>query len=249
MGFRNFAGGSTDYGGHVTRVGGSWWWPALFGVISIIAGILALVWPGPTLVVLAILAQRYDQLERLIIVFLAFIAAAYIIEIFIVRPNMGVAAGDWVVPTFPAGSIVLAILFGIDLIVWGIYRLVGAVTIGDASGGARTLWAILGILSLLIGFYALRHIVITLLSLGLLLGIFWLVDGIGLVVSAIEHRGMPGRGLSVLSGVFGIIAGLILLVWPAISVLTLAVLAGIWLIVFGFVQLGMANQLRHAHTR
>ena len=90
---------------------------------------------------------------------------------------------------------------------------------------------------------------ITLLSLGLLLGIFWLVDGIGLVVSAIEHRGMPGRGLSVLSGVFGIIAGLILLVWPAISVLTLAVLAGIWLIVFGFVQLGMANQLRHAHPR
>ena len=80
MGFRNFAGGSTDYGGHVTRVGGSWWWPALFGVISIIAGILALVWPGPTLVV-------------------------------------------------------LAILFGIELIIWGIYRLVGAVTIGDASGG------------------------------------------------------------------------------------------------------------------
>ena len=39
--------------------------------------------------------------------------------------------------------------------------------------------------------------------------------------------------------------GIILLVWPAISVLTLAVLAGIWLIVFGFVQLGMANQLRH----
>lgn len=194
MGSRNFPGGSTDYGGHVTRVGGSWWWPALFGVISIIAGILALVWPGPTLVV-------------------------------------------------------LAVLFGIELIVWGIYRLVGAVTIGDASGGARTLWAILGILSLLIGFYALRHIVITLLSLGLLLGIFWLVDGIGLVVSAIEHRGMPGRGLSVLSGVFGIIAGLILLVWPAISVLTLAVLAGIWLIVFGFVQLGMANQLRHAHPR
>jgi len=136
MGFRNFAGGSTDYGGHVTRVGGSWWWPALFGVISIIAGILALVWPGPTLVV-------------------------------------------------------LAILFGIELIVWGIYRL----------------------------------------------------------ASPMEHRGMPGRGLSVLSGVFGIIAGLILLVWPAISVLTLAVLAGIWLIVFGFVQLGMANQLRHAHTR
>src|SRR5450755_350404 len=187
MGIRNFGSG-TDIGDHVTRVGRAWWWPAFFGVVSIAAGVLSLAWPGPTL-------------------------------------------------------IVLAVLFGIELIVWGVFRLVGALTFGDAGGGARTLWAILGILSLLIGFYALRHIVITLLSLGLLLGIFWLVDGIGLVVSAIEHRGMPGRGLSVLSGVFGIIAGLILLVWPAISVLTLAVLAGIWLIVFGFVQLGMANQL------
>ncbi len=58
--------------------------------------------------VLAILGQRYDQLERLIIVFLAFIAAAYIIEIFIVKPDMGAAARDWIVPTFPAGSIVVA---------------------------------------------------------------------------------------------------------------------------------------------
>jgi len=188
MGLRGFGGG-TDMSGHVTRVGRAWWWPAFFGVVSIVAGVLALAWPGPTLVV-------------------------------------------------------LAVLFGIELIVWGIYRLVGAITIGDASGGARTLWAILGILSLLIGFYALRHIVITVLSLGLLLGIFWLVDGIGLLVSAIEHRGMPGRGVTLLSGILGVVAGLVLLVWPALSILTLAVLAGIWLILLGFMQVSIALQLR-----
>ncbi len=173
----------------MTRVGRAWWWPAFFGVVSIIAGVLALAWPGPTL-------------------------------------------------------LVLAVLFGAELIVWGIYRLVGAVTFGDAGGGARTLWAILGVLSLLLGFYALRHIVITLLSLGLLLGIFWLVDGIGLIVSAIEHRGMPGRGLSLLSGVLGVIAGLVLLVWPAISILTLAWLAGLWLVILGVMQVSVAIQLR-----
>lgn len=188
MGLRN-PGDGTDMHDQVARVGRAWWWPAIFGVISIVAGILALAWPGPTLVV-------------------------------------------------------LAVLFGIELIVWGLFRLVGALTFGEASGGARTLWAILGILSLLIGFYALRHIVITVLSLGLLLGIFWLVDGIGLVVSAAEHRDMPGRGFTVFSGVLGIIAGLILLVWPALSILTLAVLAGIWLIVTGVMQLSIALQLR-----
>jgi uncharacterized membrane protein HdeD (DUF308 family) len=189
LGFRNPGGGGTDVHDHVTRVGRAWWWPAFFGVVSIIAGVLALAWPGPTL-------------------------------------------------------LVLAVLFGAELIVWGIYRLVGAITFGDAGGGARTLWAILGVLSLLIGFYALRHIVITLLSLGLLLGIFWLVDGIGLIVSAVEHRGMPGRGLSLLSGVLGAIAGLVLLVWPAISILTLAWLAGLWLLILGVMQVSVAMQLR-----
>jgi uncharacterized membrane protein HdeD (DUF308 family) len=189
-GFRNVGRGGTDVHDHVTRVGKAWWWPAFFGAVSIVAGVLSLAWPGPTLVV-------------------------------------------------------LAVVFGIELIVWGIYRLVGAVTFGgDAGGGARTLWAILGVLSLLIGFYALRHIVITLLSLGLLLGIFWLVDGIGLVVSAVEHRGMPGRGFSLLAGVLGIIAGLVLLVWPSISILTLAFLVGIWLVVLGITQVSAAMQLR-----
>ena len=188
IGFRN-VGGGTDVHDHVTHVGRAWWWPAIFGVISIILGVLALAWPGRTLVV-------------------------------------------------------LAVVFGVELIVWGIYRLIGAVTFGDAGGGARILWAILGILSLLLGFYAIRHIVITLLALGLLLGIFWLVDGIGLIVSAIEHRGMPGRGLTVLSGVLGVIAGLVLLVWPSISLITLAVLAGIWLIVLGITQISVAMQLR-----
>jgi uncharacterized membrane protein HdeD (DUF308 family) len=189
LGFRNPVGGGTDVHDHVTRVGRAWWWPAFFGVVSIIAGVLAVAWPGPTL-------------------------------------------------------LVLAVLFGAELIVWGIYRLVGAITFGDAGGGARTLWAILGVLSLLLGFYALRHIVITLLSLGLLLGIFWLVDGIGLIVSAVEHRGMPGRGLSLLSGVLGAIAGLVLLVWPAISILTLAWLAGLWLLILGVMQVSVAMQLR-----
>jgi uncharacterized membrane protein HdeD (DUF308 family) len=190
LGFRNVGtGGGNDVHDRMAQVGRAWWWPAIFGVVSIVVGLLALAWPGRTL-------------------------------------------------------LVLAVLFGVELIVWGIYRLVGAVTFGDESGGARVLWAILGVLSLLLGFYSLRHIVITLLSLGLLLGIFWLVDGIGLVVSAAEHKNMPGRGLSLLSGVLGIIAGLILLVWPAISILTLAWLAGIWLLVLGITQLSVAMQLR-----
>jgi uncharacterized membrane protein HdeD (DUF308 family) len=55
---------------------------------------------------------------------------------------------------------------------------------------------------------------------------------------------MPGRGLSLLSGVLGVIAGLVLLVWPSISILTLAFLVGIWLVVLGITQVSAAMQLR-----
>jgi len=70
------------------------------------------LWAGApltlALVVLAILGQRYDQLERLIVVFLAFIAAAYIVELFIVKPDMAAAAPHWLVPSLSGASILVA---------------------------------------------------------------------------------------------------------------------------------------------
>jgi uncharacterized membrane protein HdeD (DUF308 family) len=49
------------------------------------------------------------------------------------------------------------------------------------------------------------------------------------------------------TGTLGIVAGIILLVWPQISLLTLAIIAGIWLIMFGIGQLMIANELRAVH--
>ncbi len=70
------------------------------------------LWAGAPLslllVVLAILGQRYDQLERLIVVFLAFIAIAYIIELFIVKPDMAAAAPHWFIPSLSGASILIA---------------------------------------------------------------------------------------------------------------------------------------------
>jgi manganese transport protein len=60
------------------------------------------------IVTLAIVGQRYDQLERLIIVFLALIAGAYIVELFIVHPAWATAAPRWVVPNLSGSSILVA---------------------------------------------------------------------------------------------------------------------------------------------
>lgn len=170
------------------QLGHSWGWFALFGVVCIGAGLIALAWPRPTL-------------------------------------------------------LMLAVVFGAALVMSGIFRLVEAVALHDASAGARSVLAILGLLGLVIGLYALRHVEITVVALGLVLGIFWVIDGIGLIFAAIEHPGLPGRGWTALSGAVGVVAGIILLAWPEVSALVLSIIVGISLVLFGALQFAIASQL------
>lgn len=174
----------------LARLGGSWTWHLLYGLVSIATGVIAVAWPGPTL-------------------------------------------------------IVLAVVFGAQLIATGVFRLVGAASLGE-TGTARALTAILGVVGLLLGLYAVRHVLITVLALGLLLGIYWIVDGFTAVFAAAERPGLPGRGWIVFTGALSVIAGLMLLAWPSLSLLTLSFLAGLWLVMLGAMQLSLARQLRGA---
>jgi len=54
----------------------------------------------------------------------------------------------------------------------------------------------------------------------------------------------PGRGLTVIAGVFSLIAGIIVLFWPTISIVVLVAVIGIWLIVYGLLLSIMAWRLR-----
>jgi uncharacterized membrane protein HdeD (DUF308 family) len=180
-----------DVQAHLTRASRSWAWFAFFGALSFLVGILVLVWPGHTLVA-------------------------------------------------------LAVLFGLQLVVSGLFRLVAAIALTGASGGTRALMAILGLLGLVVGLWALRHIDIALSVLALFLGIYWIVNGVVETFTAIDHRQLSGRGWVAASGLLAILAGIILLVWPKPSLLVLAVILGIFLLFFGILQLLIAFGLREA---
>jgi manganese transport protein len=87
-----------------TILGGALGFLILFHIPIVLGAPLTLV-----LVALAILGQRYEQLERLIIFFLALVAIAYVIEVFIVHPDWGTAVPRWIVPSVSGGSILIAI--------------------------------------------------------------------------------------------------------------------------------------------
>ena len=80
----------------LASLGRHWGWVFAYGVLTLIAGVAVLAWPGETL-------------------------------------------------------LVLAVLFGIQLIVSGIFRFVAALASSDLTGGTRVLLALLGVLSIIIG--------------------------------------------------------------------------------------------------
>ncbi len=158
---------------------------------------------------------------------------------------VGVAALAWPGRTL----VVIAVLFGIQLVVMGIFRFAGAFASDDLTGGTRVLLALLGVLSLIIGLYAVRHVLITLLALVLLLGIFWTVSGAVELFTAISHREMRNRGWNAVMGIVSILAGIVVLAYPAISLVTLAVVLGVWLIIFGAMQVTAAFRIRSLTAR
>jgi uncharacterized membrane protein HdeD (DUF308 family) len=170
-------------------IGRHWGWVLFFGIVTVLAGLFAIVWPDRTLQV-------------------------------------------------------IAVLFGIQLVVAGIFRFVTALAVDEASGGTRVLLALLGVLSFIVGLYALRNVLVTIAALALLLGIFWIVNGVVETFTALSDRGMQGRGWAIFMGLLSIVAGVVVLVYPGISLATLAIVLGFWLIVFGVMEIVAAFRLR-----
>ncbi|MFE0462762.1 HdeD family acid-resistance protein [Kitasatospora sp. NPDC058965] len=150
-----------------------------------------------------------------------------------------------VVLAWPHGTLeVVGVLFGIYLVISGILQIVLASTV-HVSTGLRVLGFISGALSLLLGLLCFRGAYQSVLLLSLWIGIGLLFRGITATVGALDlPGGTPGRGWQIALGLIAAIAGVILLVDPFNSILALTVMAGIWLVLIGLVEIGHAISLR-----
>ncbi|WP_454196476.1 HdeD family acid-resistance protein [Nocardia sp. Marseille-Q1738] len=135
------------------------------------------------------------------------------------------------------------IIFGVYLVVTGFMQLLAAFG-APASTGLRVMSFIVGVLSIVIGVFCFRDELASLLLLGLWIGIGWLFRGIALLMAAISEPALPGRWWQVFFGLLTAIAGVVLIIWPVRSVATLAVLAGVWLIVLGVMEIVVAFGIR-----
>lgn len=173
------------------QIGRNWWVLLLLGIISLGVGVIALVWPG-------------------------------------------------------ASIVIIAILLAIWLLISGIFQVVRAFAHG-LSGGMRTLLIITGIISIVLGLFMFRSHFQAVEILAIFIGIAFLFRGFGALFVGAEEK--SGRGWNIFGGIVMLIGGVVVLVWPGISLVTLAWITGIWLIIIGIFEIVSSFSLKSAAKR
>ncbi|MDF1604542.1 DUF308 domain-containing protein [Nocardioides sp. YIM 152315] len=138
---------------------------------------------------------------------------------------------------------VFTVLLAIQLIVAGIFRIVGALQM-HRSDGVRALVGLTGGIALIVGLLILRDPLQSVLVLGMILGVFWLIVGIVDILGAIVAPPPEGRAWPLFSGILGVAFGGFLVVYTDLSLRVLVVLVAIWLMIAGALALVAAFQLR-----
>lgn len=148
------------------------------------------------------------------------------------RTGLGLvtAATGLLILVWPDAAVVtVAIIVGIHLIAAGVIRAVTAVTRDVGDGVVRALYLLLGLLLVVAGLLCLRSPFHATAVLVVLFGVCWLVNG------GIElfHGVTGGGGWTAASGAVSLVAGIVVLAYPAPSARAMVWLFGLALVVIG----------------
>lgn len=172
------------------RIGKYWWLALIGGILSIIVGIVALVYPGPTL-------------------------------------------------------LAIGIIFGAYLVLWGVMQLFGGAGDHAAPTAVKVIRIIVGILGVLVGVVLLVRPDQSVLTIAFVLAFWFLFIGILQLSQGFAHS--EGRVWNILWGIIGVIAGAIILAQPEIGLVTLVFIVGFGFILQGLMEIPMALAARKAY--
>jgi uncharacterized membrane protein HdeD (DUF308 family) len=113
----------------------------------------------------------------------------------------------------------------------------------NVKAAAKAVWWLVlmrGIFGVIFGVIALVSPGIALLTLVWLFGFYAILDGIAAIVIGIRTRGEPHWVWTIVQGVVSVLAGVIALIWPGVTALTLLFVVAFWAIVLGIGEIGGA---------
>jgi uncharacterized membrane protein HdeD (DUF308 family) len=157
----------------------------------------------------------------------------------IVTAALGIVVLVWPGETL----VVLSVLFGIQLLLFGLFRLIHAFS-DDVP--ARGLLGFVGLIGMIAGIAILRHPYEAISVLATILGVVWIVSGAIDVIGALADSTIGHRFLQALAGLLSVVAGIIVVAWPEPTLQVIAWIGGLYLVIFGLFIVASSWSLRHA---
>jgi uncharacterized membrane protein HdeD (DUF308 family) len=147
---------------------------------------------------------------------------------------------------WPGKTVLVAtVLFGLSLLVFGGAQLFIAMA-AELSGGGRALLFISGAVSVILSVLTFRYFgqPFAILLFAIYIGISFIIRGIATTVAAISGTETSGRGWDIVFGIVSMLAGVVMLLLPLTSIVTLAVVTGAVLVVLGVFEVVSAFNAR-----
>jgi uncharacterized membrane protein HdeD (DUF308 family) len=158
------------------------------GVLALIVGIVALAWPGVTIVALVILFAVYAFTDAVLQTMRAFSSAKAgpvigHLLLGLVDLAAGVVAIAWPSPT----ALVLTLVVGIWAVAGGFFEIFSAFDKGETAG-TRAMFILTGLVWIAFGVVLFGRPDVGAVTLALLFGLFSLITGVTLIIRGVELR-------------------------------------------------------------
>jgi uncharacterized membrane protein HdeD (DUF308 family) len=176
----------------IQQINRNYWLVLLLrGILAIVFGIIALVWPGWTILALIYVFGAYALIDGVMAVINSIqdrgTSSNWWLQL--IRGIVGIIIGLLVFFWPGLTVIMLFTLIGIWALVVGVFELLAAFVL---PGGHGLEWSFVlgGILSIILGLLFIRHPIAAMLSLVWVLGIFAIAYGLVQLVHAFQYRSL-----------------------------------------------------------
>ena len=146
---------------------------------------------------------------------------------------------------WPGSTItVVTMIVGFFMIVTGVVRFFVAVV--DSHSQDRWLMVFAGIIGIVLGVVVMKNPEGTIKVIALIVAIFWLIAGLVDFFRGLTNPDLPDRSTRIVFGLMSALFGVVILVWPAITIGVFAILVGIYAVFFGILEIVAAFQIKNA---
>lgn len=130
---------------------------------------------------------------------------------------------------------VVAVFFGIHLVIVGLLQVVAAAS-AEMPGWARIVVGLLGVATTVIGVICMFSPFTSLRILVLFIAIGWFSDALTALIIGARERG-GNRVWAWVSAIISFVAAIVLLTWPGLTLKLMVLLTGWTLVIFGIIGL------------